>query len=599
MARKIALPIVLNSATTILGFYANAFNSIILIKGFAYSSSFAMAASLVATVLFLPLAVSFFSPKHVRLAPEHEKPHGVAGALVDALEHVATRYRKIMVVSTAILMVVFVGLSFQIKVTNDPLSYFKPNTPLIKNANTLQNDLAGMSVFFLTLEAKEPGTFKRPEALKQLEAIDRKLDELGFDKSMSLADFLALVNREMNRGDPAFHRVPERQDLVEQYLLFFQREDLEQYVDHDYRVANLIVRHHFSDSHTLNGQLAVLRQALPAILGGDITYRMTGENLMINQAAESMFIGEIQSLGMLIAVIFVIMSLLYTSVLAGVVSLVPNLIPIIINFGTMALLKIPLNPGTAMVAAIAIGIAVDDTTHLMSRYNDERKKTADVDKALRVTVWGEAVPVMATTVSLALGFVILTASKFTIVAQFGLLSAIIMITGLLTDLLFTPLLLKHIRLIGIWDIIALKVGRDVLSRSPLFEGMSRFQIKKAILLSQVVTVPQGQDILVQGTRGRNMYLVLSGTVEVRRTEGARTERIAALGPGEIFGEVGYTQETERTATVQASSDVTLLQLEFLSVQKALRWYPRIASRLNLNISRILGGRLASMHVRTA
>jgi CRP-like cAMP-binding protein len=174
-----------------------------------------------------------------------------------------------------------------------------------------------------------------------------------------------------------------------------------------------------------------------------------------------------------------------------------------------------------------------------------------------------------------------------------------MITGLLTDLLFTPLLLRHIRLIGIWEIIALKVGRDVLAHSPLFEGMSRFQIKKAILLSQLVTVPQGQDILVQGTRGRNMYLVLSGAVEVRRTGDARTERIAALGPGEIFGEVGYTQETERTATVRASSDVTLLQLEFTSVQKALRWYPRIAARLNLNISRILGERLASMHLRTA
>jgi CRP-like cAMP-binding protein len=172
-----------------------------------------------------------------------------------------------------------------------------------------------------------------------------------------------------------------------------------------------------------------------------------------------------------------------------------------------------------------------------------------------------------------------------------------MITGLLTDLLFTPMLLKHIRLIGIWDIIALKVGRDVLSHSPLFEGMSRFQIKKAILLSQVVTVPHGQDVLVQGSRGRNMYLVLSGTVEVRRTQDGRTERIATLGSGEIFGEVGYTQETERTATVQASSDVTLLQLEFSSVQKSLRWYPRIAACLNLNISRILGVRLADMHAR--
>ncbi|MBI3088345.1 MAG: MMPL family transporter [Candidatus Omnitrophica bacterium] len=599
MAKKIALPIVLNTFTTVLGFYANAVNDIILIKGFAYSSSFAMTASFVSTVLFLPLAVSFFSPKRIHLAPENEKPHGLVGKLVDALEHVSTRYRKTLVGLLAGVVVVFLGLALRVQVTNDPLSYFKPNTVLIKDSNTLQKDLAGMSVFFLTLEAKEAGAFKRPELLRSLDTIDRRLDELGFDKALSLADFLALVNREMHQGDPAFHRVPDRQDLVEQYLLFFQREDLEQYVDHDYRVANMIVRHHFSDSHTLNQQLAVLQRELPAILGERVSFRLTGENLMINQAAESLFIGEVQSVGMLISVIFVIMSLLYTSALAGVVSLVPNLIPIVINFGTMALLKIPLNPGTAMVAAIAIGIAVDDTTHLMSRYNDERKKTADMDEALRVTVWGEAVPVMATTVSLALGFVILMSSKFTIVAQFGLLSAIIMIVGLLTDMLITPLLLKHVRLVGIWDILALKVGREVVSRSPLFEGMSKFQIKKAILLSRLVTVPQSQDVLVQGTRGRNMYVVLSGAVDVLRTQEARTERIATLRPGEIFGEVGYSQETERTATVRAAAEVTLLELEFSSVQKALRWYPQIAAHLNLNISRILGTRLAGMHARTA
>ena len=96
-----------------------------------------------------------------------------------------------------------------------------------------------------------------------------------------------------------------------------------------------------------------------------------------------------------------------------------------------------------------------------------------------------------------------------------------------------------------------------------------------------------------------MYLVLSGAVDVLRAQDASTERIATLRDGDIFGEVGYAQETERTATVRANTEVTLLELEFSAVQKALRWYPQIAARLNLNISRILGTRLAGMHARTA
>lgn len=599
MANKIALPIVINAFTTVLGFYANVFNDILLIQQFAYASSFAMAASLVSTVLILPLVLSFVTPKRTRLAPPHEPPRGMVGAAVRQSERLGTRHRRAVVAVVVVLMVVFGGLSLRMQVTNDPLSYFKPTHPLVRDAQTLQDDLAGMSVFFLTLEGREPGTFKRPEALTSLEAIQRMLLEQGFDTATSLADFLALAHQEMNQGNPAFHHVPDRPDLIEQYLLFFQREDLEQYVSHDYRLANIVVRHHFSASHALNHKLGAVKRQLPQVLSEDIAPRFVGENLMINQAAESLFVGELKSLGMLISVIFVIMFLMYTSTMAGVVSLIPNLIPMVINFGTMVLLGIPLNAGTAMVAAIAIGISVDDTTHLLARYNQERKRTADPEEALRVTVWSEAVPVMTTTVSLALGFLILVTSGFTVVAQFGLLSAMTMVVGLVTDLTITPLLLRTVRLVSIWEILAFKVGREILYQSRLFAGMSPFQIKKAILLSEMATVPTGRDIIVQGTRGRSMYVVLTGAVEVLRSQDGQSTRIASLGSGEVFGEVGYSQEIERTATVRATSDATLLRLDFASVQKALRWYPGIAARLNLNISRILGSRLAGMHAQTA
>lgn len=597
MAKKIALPIIINSFTTILGFYANVFTNIVLIQQFAYASSFAMTASFFSTVLFLPLVASFFSPKQVKLAPEDERPKGIVGAILDSLERFTTRHRKGVVVAVAAITVAFGYIACKMQVTNDPISYFKPRHHLVRDAETLRRDLAGMSVFFVTLEAKGPETFKQPDRLRQLEAVQRWLSAQGFDKAMGLADFLRLVHREMNRGDPAFDRLPDRQDLVEQYLLFFQRSDLERYISADYRIANIVVRHHFSDSHTLNLKLAELRRQLPALVGEGVTVRFTGENLMINQAAESLFTGELQSLGMLISVVFVIMALMYTSGMAGVVSLIPNLIPIAINFGTMVLLGIPLNPGTTMVSAIAIGISVDDTTHLLSRYNALRKETADAEEALRRTVWGEAVPVMTTTVSLALGFLILMSSTFTIVAQFGLLSALTMVVGLVTDLTITPLLLRAVRLVSIWEILTFKVGREVLSHSRLFEGMSRFQIKKAILLSEMTTVPAGQEIIVQGTRGRSMYVVLAGTVEVLRTDRRQTKPIATLGAGEVFGEVGYAQEIERTATVRAPAEATLLRLDFASVQKALHWYPGIAARLNLNVSRILGMRLADMHAR--
>ena len=126
----------------------------------------------------------------------------------------------------------------------------------------------------------------------------------------------------------------------------------------------------------------------------------------------------------------------------------PNLIPIVLNFGLMGYLGVPLNPGTAMVAAIAIGVAVDDTIHLMTRFGTESKRHVDEVDAVRATVRGEAVPIVSTSIALALGFGALSLSNFSIVAQFGLLAATTMIYAAVADLLIMPILLKHLRLLN-------------------------------------------------------------------------------------------------------------------------------------------------------
>ena len=95
---------------------------------------------------------------------------------------------------------------------------------------------------------------------------------------------------------------------------------------------------------------------------------------MINNAAETLFGGQIISLAILISMIVIIMTLLYSSIKVGLISLVPNLVPVVYNFGVMGLLDIPLNLGTATVAAIAVGIAIDDTIHMLTTYGAASRK---------------------------------------------------------------------------------------------------------------------------------------------------------------------------------------------------------------------------------
>ena len=601
MASKVGLPVLITALTTALGFAANAITPIPLIREFAIASAFAMLANLVVTVLCMPWLLNIFGPRANPFAAEGARPSGVIGAIVGVIEYLSTRHPALIVISTAAVLVIFGIKISAITINNDPLSYFEAEHQFVADAQTLHEDVAGLKVFSLTLTSNDAGIFRTPAGIAKIAAAQALLDNHGiFDKTQSLADIIALMHQEYHKGDTQYYRVPSDAADVDLYLSSLTRNDIKAFVTADHSRARVIVRHNLSDSIALNRSLDEVRKNLPIVLGPDIRFALTGKNLMVNRAAESLVSGQLSSLLLILTIIFFVFSFLYTSVLAGLLSLVPNVIPVIMNFGLMGFLGVPLNPGTAMVAAIAIGVAVDDTVHLMTRFGAESRKHLHEADAVRATIRGEAIPIVSTSIALALGFSVLAMSRFSIVAQFGLLAAATMIYALLSDLLVMPILLRHLRLATVWDIVGLQLDRKVLEQSPLFQGMSPYETKKVVLLSAMQDFAPGEVIIEKGTRSSGMYVVLKGTAQVEFSKGDLHLNFGTLQPGEIFGEIGFSGvDVERTATVVAAAPITVVRLDAESTNKGLRFYPRIATRLYQNISNILGQRLRESHDRLA
>ncbi|MFT5175250.1 MAG: putative RND superfamily exporter protein [Gammaproteobacteria bacterium] len=595
MMRKMGVPLFLTVLTTTLGFASNLFANIELIRDFAFASTFAIVANGIITIALVPLILSLIGPSKARPSSEHGEVPGFSGVLVRVFGYGRQRMSGTILFFTAVLCAFFIYQSSKLYVTNDPFSYFRDDRPLIRDAQKLQTDLAGVKIFFVVLEADDDRAFLAPENIDRLVEIQEFIAAQGiFDLSISLADHLKLVNREFHGGDDDYSVVPRQRDLIAQFLLFFHRQDLIGYISHDHKRANILVRHNISDSRTLNPHIAELKKISARIAGNEMRAFVVGENLMVNAAAEDLMIAQAKSLLVLLVVIFFIMSAMFTSLKGGLVALIPSVVPIVMMFGIMGLLDIPLNPGTAMVAVIAVGIAIDGTVHLFSRYNELCRQTSDNEQAVRITVNEEAIPVIATSVALALGFGVLLFSNFTIIAQFGALSAATMLFAVFANLLITPIIMSRIRLVGLYDIVAMDMQRDVLENSPLFLGMSNYQIRKAILISELQQFAPGELLLEQGTYGRSMYLVLDGEVEVLRHDGGDSRQLALRGAGSVFGEVGYVREIQRTAEVKALSEVQALRFDFERMRKDLHYFPRIVAALNFNISRILGERLAEV-----
>ena len=593
MMRKMGVPLVLTIITTALGFGANFVSSIALIRDFALASTCAVLANGIITVTLVPLVMSLMGPRRLRRKIDHDRVPGFTGLIVGLFGFGRRRFAGTILILTAAGCVFFLFQASKLYVTNDPFSYFRGDRPLIQDARTLQKDLAGVKVFFIVLESERDRAFLEPDNIQKLADLQAFIRKQGvFDLSVSLGDHLSLVNREFNGGEPDFFTIPATRELVAQYLLFFHRRDLQGYVSHDLKRANILVRHNISDSRILNPHILELKEVARRIAGAEMNAYVVGENLMINAAAEGLILAQGKSLLILVGVIFLIMSAMFTSFKGGLVALVPSLVPIILMFGVMGLLDIPLNPGTAMVAVIAIGIAVDGTIHLFSRYNELSRQNSDNERAVHTTVGEEAVPVVATSIALSLGFGVLLASNFTIIAQFGALSAATILFSVFANLLITPIIMTRIRLVGLYDILSMNMSDKVLATSPLFRDMTNYQIRKAILISEVQTFEPGQLLVEQDTSGRSMYLVLSGTVDVIRHDDGESRKVAELGEGTVLGEVGYVREILRTADVRAVTKVQALRFDYERMRSDLRYFPSIVAALNFNISRILGERLA-------
>ncbi len=572
MAKHIGLPLVLTVLTTTLGFASNLFSNIGLIQHFSLAATFAMLANGLITILVLPLMLNLFGSNKNTSLVKNKEMNTLPDHVMRLFRYSQDRFPVLTLLFTFALCVFFVFQAAKLYVTNDPLSYFQSDRPLIQDVKRIHDDLAGVKIFFISLESKQAKAFQKPQNIQKLVDIQSFLNQQGvYDRTISLADHLKFINREF-RNNGSEGSVPETQRLIAQYLMFFHRSDLDSYVSHDYSRANIVVRHNISDSHTLNRYVSELREVLDTIVGPEMKSYVVSENLMVNHAAESLMVAQVKALIVLLTLIFLIMSAMFTSFKGGFIALIPAIIPITLMFGIMGYFNIPLNPGTAMVAVIAIGIAIDGTIHLLARYNELCRRSSDYIGAVNTAVREEATPLIVSSLALSFGFGVLIFSNFTIVAQFGALAAATMLFSIFAYLLITPIIMARIRLVGLYQILAMSVDKEVLDSSVLFQNMTDYQRRKAILISEIHEFKKGDLLVEQDTIGRDMYLILSGEVEVIRKDEGDLRSLAMLKPGQVFGEIGYIRETERTADVVATEDVSALRFDYERMQKDLKFF---------------------------
>ncbi|RIL08149.1 MAG: hypothetical protein DCC71_00705 [Proteobacteria bacterium] len=581
--------VAVNGLTTVLGFASLCTSAVVAVRLFGAWAVVGVVATTILAVTFLPAVLAALGPP--RRVPGAESGGGAVDRLAARIARFDVRHRRPILAGALVLLVLAALAMTRIEVATTYIGDFPEDSPVRRGYEEITRRIGGTTAFTIVVESDEPGGFTRPENLRALRELQDWIEaQPEVATTASIADGVALLHRAL-RGEAAATPIPDEPKLVKQLLLFGGDDVARGFLDRAQRTASVVVRSNVSDSapvRTFLERLDARLAELPRRLGA----RATGDLVLLNRTVDAIAVGELQSLGTAFLTIYLVLAAMLTSFRIGLVALLPNLLPVAIYFGTLGALGIPLNLSTSLIGSIALGIAVDDTVHYLARFNLEARRLGDETEATAATLRSVIRPVTITTVGLVLGFLAFLMSDTKSQQQFGVLAAFTMAVAWALELTLSPALSSGIRLVTLWDLLALDLGPDPHRQIPLFDGLSARQARIFALMAKVVPVRAGERLMREGEQGESMYVVIDGELEASLERDGKRIPLSRMQRGDTVGEIALFSGA-RTADVDVARDARLLRIADADLARLGRRYPRIAAKVYRNLNRIVARRVAS------
>ena len=591
--KGVTLATALTGGTTAAGFLSEVITPIEAIQEFGYMSVIGVIATLVVSLTLTPALLSVLGrPRRLARSDELEEESFFGRQMLRLAEFDLRNKRPIFWTWGAISLVSCLAAT-QLVVGNDSLRFLPERAEQRRDFDAVNEKLNGANSFQVVVQADGDANFKQPENLRALESLQKWLDdqpEIG--GTTGLVDFVKLLNRAFHENDPVYLAVPETERLTGQLLFLGASDELEGYVDARYQLTNIQVRSTVFDTElviALVKRIEDRMKQLPPGLHGQVT----GNSILMTQVVDNLIWNQVQSIIGAVVMIYALLCVLFLSFRIGIVALIPNVIPIAVYFGALGLTGITLNFATSIIAPMALGVAIDDTVHYFVRFNTEAKRLADERRATIEVLRGVGRPVLYSTLSLCVGFLMLSWSDLLSWRQVGGMGAFTLGFSLLVEVTLTPALCAGLRIVTIWDTLTLDLGADPQDAIPLFRGLRKAQCRIVALMASLRSVPAGHPLMRVGETDREMYVIIDGALRVWKEGPAGPIDLRTSERGDVIGDVGLFTG-ERSANVDVAKDARLLRFTPNNLQRLRRRYPKIASTVMRNLNEILARRLSDL-----
>lgn len=446
-------PIFFTAATTFGALLSFMFVPIVQVQWMGFSSAAVIASTYLHIMLLLPPLLSLGKNRNVAHVSQAQALRQTLNRFDGWLTRqfllfsrwILTHDRSIMIGFLSIMALFSLGLA-RVYVSTDYEKAYGLKIPYVDELYYIGHTKVGsMYAYDITLTFDTPDMAKSPEALYNLDILAQEIQEFSLvTRITSLVDLIKDLNQVMHDDDPTYYVIPDSQDLIAQLLLLYEVSDgseHEQWVDYDYTTLRMTVEVAAFDSAEVERELGSVRQRAGELFP-DAKLGMVGTLMQLSVMQNYIARGEIMSFMAALVVICILMMLVFQSLRTGLIGMIPNLAPTIVIFGMMGYLDIPLDMTTMLIVPILLGLAVDDTIHVINHTKLLFQRSGNYAASIEYTFQTVGKAIFMTSFILIASFSAYLTSIMAGFVHLATLMTVGVLTALLADYFITPVLVK-------------------------------------------------------------------------------------------------------------------------------------------------------------
>lgn len=443
---KVGNATLMTNITTASGFATFMFTNSQLLKEFGTIASINILAIFVLSILIIPIIYSFMrKPKDKHL--EHLERKWM-DTIVTWMENTVRHNRIAIYISTVIIIIVSIIGVYKIRVSGSIIEDMPKSKQFYKDIVFFENEFGGIMPLEVLIDTKRKKGVMNLSTLKRMNKLEEEIDEIPeLSKSISILNMVRYSKQAFYNGNPKYYQLPTEQE--KNFILAYTKNSdansdmLKDFVDSTGQYARITT--FMKDIGTekmariedrLKDKIAKVfpKDKYNVILTGKALVFLKGTNYLVKNLAISL------SLAILLISLF--MAWMFRSYKMIIISLIPNILPLLITAGLMGYLGVPIKPSTILVFSIAFGISVDDTIHFLAKYRQELiHHKWNVRKSVYAALRETGVSMFYTSIVLFFGFLVFTVSSFGGTKALGGLVSVTLLFAMVSNLLLLPSLL--------------------------------------------------------------------------------------------------------------------------------------------------------------